>query len=72
MASSGIFWIDTVFNWAVRALYAWAEYLDITYEEINVWLFCVAWPLATLAMMVMIWKLWRSNRDLHRRLTSHA
>jgi len=38
--------------------------LGITYEEINVWLFCVAWPLVTLAMVAVIVKLWRENQTL--------
>jgi hypothetical protein len=45
MANSGIPWIDYTFNLAVRWLYACAEALGITHEEINVWLFCIAWPL---------------------------
>ena len=45
MANSGIQWIDYTFNLAVRWLYACADVLGITYEEINVWLFCIAWPL---------------------------
>ena len=42
MANSGIQWIDYTFN--LRWLYACADVLGITYEEINVWLFCIAWP----------------------------
>ena len=72
MANSGIYIIDVIFNWSVRALYVWAKYLGVTYEEINVWLFCVAWPLATLAMLLMSWKLWHSNRALHRQIKGSA
>ena len=43
MANSGITWIDMIFNWCVIALYKVAEWFSITYEEINVWLFCVAY-----------------------------
>jgi len=39
MANSGIIWIDWLFNLAVQGLYACAELLGITYEEINVWIF---------------------------------
>jgi hypothetical protein len=70
MASSGIPWIDATFNSAVRALYLCADFLGITYEEINVWLFCVAWPVATLVMFVMLVKLWRTNRELRVRIPS--
>ena len=68
MASSGIPWIDNVFDWSVNALVECAKLLGITYEEINVWLFCVAWPLVTLAMVAVIVKLWRENQTLKGQL----
>ncbi len=56
MADSGIFWIDYTFNLAVRWLYTWAEFFGITYEEINVWIFVIGWPLQTAVMLgVIIW-----------------
>ena len=66
MANSGNYWIDYFFNLAVRWLYAWAEVLGITYEEINVWLFCVAWPVLTIAMAAWIVVLLRANRRLRK------
>ena len=47
MAESGILWIDITFDWCVIFLYWVASKLNITYEEINVYLFCIAWPLLT-------------------------
>lgn len=64
MADSGILWIDIIFDWAVIALVELAKLLGITYEEINVWLFVIAWPIATLAMMLVILKLWQDKRKL--------
>jgi hypothetical protein len=56
MADSGIFWIDYTFNMAVRWLNAWADFFGITYEEINVWIFVIGWPLQTAVMLgVIIW-----------------
>lgn len=66
MANSGIPWIDYTFNLAVRWLYACAEALGITYEEINVWLFCIAWPLTSAAMLIWILVLQHKNRALRR------
>ena len=68
MANSGILWIDNVFDWSVIALVECAKLLGITYEKINVWLFCVAWPLVTLAMVAVIVKLWRENQTLKGQL----
>ena len=45
MANSGIYWIDTTFDWCVRFLYIVADLLGITYEEINIWLFVIIGPL---------------------------
>lgn len=44
MASSGIPWIDAVFDWCVILLFDIAGVLGITYEEINVWLFVIIGP----------------------------
>ena len=66
MANSEITWIDIVFNWAVIALYEVAGWFSITYEEINVWLFCVAWPILTLLLMYAVFLLVEQNRELRR------
>jgi hypothetical protein len=68
MASSGIIWVDQIFNLAVRWLYAWAKFLGITYEEINVWVFCILWPLLTLALMGCVASLIKNNRRLRKQL----
>ena len=70
MANSGIEWVDVVFNWAVYALVYMAQVLGITYEEINVWLFCVAWPLVTLCLVLGYIYLWHENRNL-RAIMAH-
>ena len=66
MANSGIAWIDFVFNWAVIAFYEVAGWFGITYEEINVWLFCAAWPILTLLLVYAVFFLVRQNRQLRR------
>ena len=62
MANSGIEWIDTVFNFCVYLLYDVAGILGISYEEINVWLFCVIWPLLSLVLFAEVIRL-RTNRN---------
>ena len=57
MADSSIYWVDVVFNICVKFLYDAAAILGITYEEINVWLFCVIWPILTIYMSYEIIKL---------------
>jgi hypothetical protein len=57
MANSGIEWIDNIFNFCVILLYNIGSLLGITYEEINVWLFVVIWPLISLLMFAEIIRL---------------
>ena len=57
MANSGIYWIDETFNFCVYLLYDIAGILGISYEEINVWLFCVIWPLLSLVLLAEIIRL---------------
>ena len=57
MGNSGIIWIDEIFNFCVYLLYDLASIIGITYEEINVWLFCFIWPILTLLMFAEITRL---------------
>jgi len=54
--------IDFVFDQCVLFLIWAANILGITYEEINVYLFCIIWPLLTLYHLARIkylkWKLY--------------
>ena len=60
--------INFVFYGSVDALNWPARLLGITYQEINVLIFCIAWPLLTVIMTVAILKLWHNNQDLNRQL----
>ena len=57
MANSGIIWIDEIFNFCVRLLYDIGGVLGITYEEINVWLFVIIWPIASLLLFAEVIRL---------------
>ena len=62
MANSGIYWIDLVYNICVMLLIDSARFLGITYEEINVWLFVVIWPLLSLVLFAEVIRL-RIKKD---------
>lgn len=49
--------IDTVFRLCVEIL-MWLAYITgTTYEEINVYIFCVVWPtLTVILIVVVIWQ----------------
>lgn len=57
MANSGIEWIDLTFNFCVNFLYDIGGLLGITYEEINVWMFVVIWPIASLVLFAEVIRL---------------
>ena len=63
MANSGINWIDVVFDFCVKLLIDAAKFFGITYEEINVWLFVVIWPLLSLVLFAEVIRL-RIKKDL--------
>ena len=64
MANSGIEWIDIIFNFCVRLLYDLANILGISYEEINVWLFCVIWPILSLVLFAEVIRLRIKNEQM--------
>jgi len=57
MANSRILWIDIIYDFCVQLLIDTARFLGISYEEINVWLFCVIWPLLSLVLFAEVVRL---------------
>ncbi len=47
-------WINYTFDWCVTLLEQTAYILGLTYQEINVWLFCIILPIILLIMMIQI------------------
>ncbi len=66
MANSGILWIDSVYDWAVIALVECAKLMGISYEEINVWLFCIIWPVFTMTLVVLASLQFQQNSRLRK------
>ena len=56
-ANSGVKWIDLTFEYCVQLLFDVAAILEISYEEINGWIFYVIWPLSSLIMLAEIIRL---------------
>ncbi|MDV6236543.1 hypothetical protein CH379_012985 [Leptospira ellisii] len=56
--------VDRIFDWCVDVLIYWAKVFGITYNEINVYIFCVIWPIVTIGLVVFCVGLWNSNRKL--------
>lgn len=48
---------NRIFQLCVDLLLWLARLLDTSYEAINVWIFCVIWPLITLLLIaVVVWQ----------------
>jgi hypothetical protein len=54
MGGSGIDWIDTIFRLCVVLLVDLADFLGVSYEEINIWIFVIIWPVLTIFGIVWI------------------
>lgn len=46
--------IDAIFDWCVDLLLWLASVLGVSYNEINVWIFCVLWPLITVGLVTLV------------------
>jgi hypothetical protein len=45
---------DEMFDICVEFLRWMASGLGLSYEAVNVWIFCVLWPVVTMALVVLI------------------
>ena len=66
MANSGIYWVDITFDWCVRFLYIVADFLGITYEEINIWLFVIIGPLFFLTSICLNYYFYKKTKKLKK------
>ena len=56
--------IHELFNWCVRVLQAMAHACGMTYEEINIWIFCIIEPIAFIVMFFILIRQWRKIKKL--------
>ena len=68
MGGSGIDWIDTVFRLCVVLLVDLADFLGVSYEEINIWIFVIIWPALSILGIVWVIILKSRVRKLKRKL----
>jgi len=59
LGASGDATIDYIFMMCVALLTDLAKFLGISYEEVNIWIFVVIWPILTLYMLARIFFLKR-------------
>ncbi len=56
--------MDQVFDWCVNILVLYAHRFNITYKEINVWIFCIIEPIIFFLMLFIIIKQFGTIRML--------
>jgi hypothetical protein len=61
-----LLWVNELFDWCVRLLEDMAHMLGMTYNEINVWIFCIIEPAVFLLMCWVIFRQWRKIRRLKK------
>ena len=49
--------VNASFTWCVQFLYDIANWMDITYESLNIWVFVVVHPLITMVLILWVIKL---------------
>lgn len=45
--------IDRIFYLCVHLLQWLAKKLNMTYNEVNVWIFCIIWPIITIILFIL-------------------
>jgi hypothetical protein len=66
MGGSGLEWVDVIFRYCVVLLVDVAKVLGISYEEINIWVFIVIYPLIVIILFFWIFRLRRRIKVLER------
>lgn len=62
---------NELFKACVKLLRNWAAYLHMTYEEINIWIFCVIEPIVFIVMVITIVRLSRQNKQLTKYINKY-
>jgi hypothetical protein len=61
--------VDSIFNSCVLFLNNLAKLLGMTYNEINVWIFCIVWPAFTIFLIVRLIQLKRKIKKLKSKIS---
>ena len=64
IGDSGVYWVDEIFKLYVIFLVDLSNLIGISYEEINIWIFVIIWPLLTIYQTIRILVLKNKIRKL--------
>lgn len=59
-------WITDLFDWCVDILIYWGHIFGVSYEAINIYVFCIIWPIATILLLAIVILQYRKIRSLSR------
>jgi len=59
--------VNSLFDWCVEILIKGAHALGMSYNEINIWIFCIIEPIVFVLMFVVIIWQWNKIRKLKRK-----
>ena len=54
IGDSGVYWVDELFKLCVIFLVDLSNLIGVSYEEINIWIFVIIWPLLTVYQTIRI------------------
>jgi len=60
--------IDALFDLCVRILLWLADLFGVSYNTINIWIFCVIWPLFTIILVAIVVRQYERIRALKQEL----
>lgn len=60
--------IDALFDICVEILLWLADVFGVSYYTINIWVFCIVWPIFTIVLIVLLIRQRRSIRKLEQDL----
>ena len=63
LVRSGVPIIDAIFDLCVQILLWLAALFGVSYTAINVWIFCVIWPITTIMLVLIVVK---QHRKIHK------
>ena len=66
IGDSGVYWVDELFKLCVIFLVDLSNLIGVSYEEINIWIFVIIWPLLTIYQTIRILVLNHKIRKLDK------
>jgi hypothetical protein len=62
--------MNDAFTWCVKILEFYAKQFNMTYEELNIWIFCIIEPIVFLLMLFIIIKQFVKIKKLKKSKTN--